>query len=53
MKKIALFGLFVCLFSVVLVSSAYAIDFKSVDSRNADDTRAIQGLGNDSASLGK
>ena len=46
MKKLTYFGLFVCLFSVVLASSAHAIDFKSADTRTANDTKAIQGLGN-------
>ena len=44
MKKFALFGLFVCLFSIVLASSVYAIDFKSADAPTANDTKAIQGL---------
>lgn len=46
MKKLTYFGLFICLFSVVLASSAHAIDFKSADTRTANDTKAIQGLGN-------
>ena len=46
MKKLTYFGLFICLFSVCLASSAYAMDFKSVDTRTANDTKAIQGLGN-------
>lgn len=53
MKKLTYFGLFVCLFSVVLASSAHAIDFKSADTRTANDTKAIQGLNeNASSSLG-
>lgn len=53
MKKFALFGLFVCLFSIVLASSVYAIDFKSADTPTANDTKAIQGLNeNGSSSLG-
>ena len=52
MKKISLLWI-VCLFSIVLASSVYAIDFKSVDTPTANDTKAIQGLNeNGSSSLG-
>lgn len=53
MKKLTYFGLFICLFFVCLASSAHAIDFKSVDTRTANDTKAIQRLSeNSSSSLG-
>lgn len=53
MKKLTYFGLFVCLFSVCLASSAHAIDFKAVDAPADNDKKAIQGLNEKNSALFK
>lgn len=54
MKKSFFFGLFVCLFSIVVTTSAHAtLDFKSVDKATSTDKQAIDGLNtNNTSSLG-